>query len=53
MYYCKRCKADREAEKENGRDKVRSFRSGYVVRFLVCRHTIPVTAKPSEENHEN
>lgn len=46
-YYCKRCLCNREAAKENGKDKVRGFRSGYVARYLQCRHTIPVTQPPA------
>jgi len=42
MWWCKRCQAIRNAQKEKGRDKVRAFRNGYVAVFLVCGHTAAV-----------
>ena len=43
MWYCKRCQAIRDAQKDwKGRNKVRVFRNGYVAVFLTCGHTAAV-----------
>jgi hypothetical protein len=45
-YHCKRCQSLKTPVQENGTDKIKRMRSGYVARFLECGHSIPVTQHP-------
>ena len=44
-FYCKRCGKPQPELLEKGKAKVRMFPSGYVARFLECKHTVPVAQK--------
>lgn len=47
VYFCKRCHIPVPALTDaRGKEKVRGFPSGYVARFLACKHTISVNDKP-------
>jgi len=38
VYKCKKCNKSIEAELENGKPKIRRFRTGFVGVFLKCGH---------------
>lgn len=50
VYFCKYCKQPSEPVKDaNGKDKIRSFGSGFVTRLLRCGHLANIRDQPISE----
>lgn len=53
LYYCDHCRGSKESIQVRGKDKQRTFTTGWVGRQLKCGHFIPATDEPIKEGESN